>query len=565
MQEELLIRTDKKSLIHAPIGQVKLSRFNPRRSRSAEKVSALALRIQRNGFEITRALWAYRVGDVYEVFAGGTRLEAARAAGITEVPIVLHEGFSDDQIARLADEDNENDEYHEHVSLVDIWAEYWRLNKEEGWTARRIGEAKGLTESQAALRVRLHEQLPQATKKATVDGLFDEGHAVAILGVTVDINSFSLWLTTSQAQTELTQEVLGKHRGSTAGIKPTVSVVRAAAKRWKEMISEAERVFALVSEEWQECFVALLVESKARNSAAVQRSFSTIATQQAEAAKLQEEELLRQQGAAAAERLRLEQEAQQQAKIASIVAKARLGDAREFIQSAPTGFSLLLTDPPYGKDYQSNRRTTTAKKDSIAFDDSSALALLGNVLKTAYGRMATDSHALIFTDWQSEPDFRRVVQESGFTVKGSLVWVKNNHGTGDLLGSFAPRHERIIHAVKGCPRLNGRPDDVLYGKDRQNSEHPTEKPLDLLKILVEATTEPGAMVLDPFAGSGNTLFAALETGRDFEGYEIEERWHRLITDGLHQRAVEMFKREIGGDGSQARANGGSRTMGTRQG
>lgn len=546
MQTELLIRTDKKSLVYVPIDKVKLSRFNPRRTRSVDKVATLASRIQRNGFEITRALWAYQIGDVYEVFAGGTRLEAAKEAGVSEVPVVLHEGFSDDQIARLADEDNENDEYHERVSLIDIWAEYWRLHKEEGWTQERISSAKGASKSQASERIKWHETLPMNIKKACSEGLLDEGHVQAISGLVLT-SELAPWLTTSQAQIELAQEVLSKHRGSSAGIKPTVATVRASAARWREMVTEASRALESFPEEWRPAFVELLTDSKARNLAAVQRAFSTITSKQAEEAKRREEELLKQQDAAAAQRLRLEQEAQQQAKIASIVAKAKLGDARELIKSTLTEFSLLLTDPPYGKDYQSNRRTTTAKKDSIAFDDSTALALLRDVLSVAYGRMAADSHALVFTDWQSEPEFRRVIQESGFTIKGSLVWVKNNHGTGDLLGSFAPRHERIIHAVKGRPRLNGRPDDVLHGKDKQNSEHPTEKPLDLLKVLIEATTEAGATVLDPFAGSGSTLFAALELGRDFEGYEIEERWHRLITDGLHKRAVEISRQEVNDD------------------
>jgi hypothetical protein len=62
-----------------------------------------------------------------EVFAGGTRLEAARVVGLEDVPVLVHEGLSDEEVARRADLDNENDEYHEPVPVVDVWAEYHRL------------------------------------------------------------------------------------------------------------------------------------------------------------------------------------------------------------------------------------------------------------------------------------------------------------------------------------------------------------------------------------------------------------------------------------------------------
>jgi hypothetical protein len=72
-----------------------------------------------------------------------------------------------------------------------------------------------------------------------VDGILDEGHIQPVFGVVVDIHYLQPWLTTAQAQTELTQEVLDKHRGSSKGVKPTVANVREAAKRWKDFIAKA--------------------------------------------------------------------------------------------------------------------------------------------------------------------------------------------------------------------------------------------------------------------------------------------------------------------------------------
>ena len=80
-------------------------------------------------------MWTIEADGCYEVFAGGTRLEAARQAGMKTVPVFVHDGLSDEQISRKADEDNENDEYHERVGLLDVWAECYRLWKEEALDA----------------------------------------------------------------------------------------------------------------------------------------------------------------------------------------------------------------------------------------------------------------------------------------------------------------------------------------------------------------------------------------------------------------------------------------------
>ena len=111
---------------------------------------------------------------------------------------------------------------------------------------------------------------------------------------------------------------------------------------------------------------------------------------------------------------------------------------------------------------------------------------------------------------------------------------------GDLKGSFAPRYEVIIFATKGRFELPGkRPDDLIACAKvgNQNLTHPNEKPVELLEQLIEATTTPGALILDPFAGSGSTLVAAAKTGRQYIGIEIDEHYSQLAAT----RAAEHQK------------------------
>lgn len=184
-------------LLDVPIERCVHSRFNTRKNRDAGQVQQLADRIARNGFERTRSLWAIEVDGKYEVFAGGTRLEAAKIVGLKTVPVFVHEGLSDEDISRKADEDNENDEYHTPVSLLDVWAECYRLWKDEGWTQQQIADAKGWDVPTASRRAKWHTNLSKAARKAVCDGLLDEGHLIAINGVTCDITSLAPWLPTA--------------------------------------------------------------------------------------------------------------------------------------------------------------------------------------------------------------------------------------------------------------------------------------------------------------------------------------------------------------------------------
>ena len=105
---------------------------------------------------------------------------------------------------------------------------------------------------------------------------------------------------------------------------------------------------------------------------------------EAEATRLRTEADAREQEAA-----KMQAEARRLEFLDGQTARLQHGDARELIRQAPAGFQLLLTDPPYGVDFQSKRRVTSATKPSIENDQQqTALDLLADVLGEAYPRMA---------------------------------------------------------------------------------------------------------------------------------------------------------------------------------
>jgi site-specific DNA-methyltransferase (adenine-specific)/modification methylase len=67
---------------------------------------------------------------------------------------------------------------------------------------------------------------------------------------------------------------------------------------------------------------------------------------------------------------------------------------------------------------------------------------------------------------------------------------------------------------------------AVRGPERGEHWHPTQKPVEVMRWIIESTTSPGDTVLDPYMGSGSTGVAALQCGRKFIGIEIEPRWFK---------------------------------------
>lgn len=194
-------------------------------------------------------------------------------------------------------------------------------------------------------------------------------------------------------------------------------------------------------------------------------------------------------------------------------------------------FDLALTDPPYGMNYQSSRRTD--KHEKIALDE--GIEWFEGFAKELYRVMKDDTHAYIFCNEYALSHFRDWLEAAGFTNKRTLVWVKNNHTSGDLEGDYGNKTEFVLYAQKGRRELNGTRDTNVLNFARVNTDnHPTEKPVDLCRFLLRKSTKEGDTVFDPFMGGGTTLVAAKQEGLNSLGIEISEKYCEIARKRLEQ-------------------------------
>lgn len=131
----------------------------------------------------------------------------------------------------------------------------------------------------------------------------------------------------------------------------------------------------------------------------------------------------------------------------------------------------------------------------------------------------TIDEAYIFTDWRMWIHTSDALEDGGWRMRNMLVWDKNQMGMGL---PWRNQHELIAYAKRTSAKMmDGKRGNVLNVKRSGNKLHPTEKPLELCQMILQ-NSQPG-IVLDPFAGSGTTLYAAKVTEREAIGIEMDER------------------------------------------
>ena len=159
-----------------PINEIKPNKDQPRKSFKAEDLAELTDSIKQNG--ILQPLLVRKKGNSYEIVAGERRYQAARAAGLTEVPVVIRE-ISDDDVFKLAL--IENLQRSDLTSLEEARG-YRQLIKDKGLTQEEL--AKILSKSRSAITntIRLLD-LPEEVQDLVEEGSLSAGHARAILAV----------------------------------------------------------------------------------------------------------------------------------------------------------------------------------------------------------------------------------------------------------------------------------------------------------------------------------------------------------------------------------------------
>lgn len=210
--------------------------------------------------------------------------------------------------------------------------------------------------------------------------------------------------------------------------------------------------------------------------------------------------------------------------------------------------SLILIDPPYliSKDSNFKKNSDMAPENliqkykiSIDFGEWDKEELDWEYLFKEYNRILKKGGTLIiFYDIWKSSEIKRLSEKFNFKQPRVGAWIKNNpvpiNSNKNYLSNAA---EYFFTFVKGGkPTFNSKYDNAFYyypichGRERYN--HPTQKPLNLIKDLINKHSNPGDIVLDTFAGTGTTGHASILLNRNYILIEKDITYFNIIKERL---------------------------------
>lgn len=205
----------------------------------------------------------------------------------------------------------------------------------------------------------------------------------------------------------------------------------------------------------------------------------------------------------------------------------------------------IITDPPYAISKDNNFSTMkSANRQGVDFGDWDKNFDPSFWLEYAYLLLDKDGSMIIFCSYRFISDITTKIEKLGGVVKDIMVWQKQNPMPRNINRRYVQDMEFMIWAVKSknSKWVFNKPDDkpyqrgffqtpTLLGKER--TAHPTQKPISLMKEIIQIHTNENDIIFDPFMGTGSTGVASLALNRGFVGIERELEWfniaqHRLI-------------------------------------
>jgi site-specific DNA-methyltransferase (adenine-specific) len=236
-------------------------------------------------------------------------------------------------------------------------------------------------------------------------------------------------------------------------------------------------------------------------------------------------------------------------------------DALKGLARIPDGtIDLILADPPYslGKDYGN---------DSDKQETGTYLRWMETWIDAALPKLKPNGSLFIFLTWKFSPEIF-VMLKQRMTMINEIIWDRRVPSMGGSTRTFTSVHDTIGFFVKSkgyyfdldsvrIPydaetkkarsrsifvgakwlEIGYNPKDLwsvsrLHKIHPERSDHPTQKPLEIIERMVKVSCPPGGIVLDPFMGSGTTAVAAKRWGRNFVGFELNKDYCDIIANRL---------------------------------
>jgi len=225
-----------------------------------------------------------------------------------------------------------------------------------------------------------------------------------------------------------------------------------------------------------------------------------------------------------------------------------LGDCLDVLRTLDAGsVDAVVTDPPYGIGYASNWKTRLGDLPRINGASFGADEFNADWIPDAYRVLRRDAYLFCFTRWDMLQRWLMEFERVGFAPVQRLVWDKCHWKMGDLQ-NYGSQVEDVLLLRKGKPTMFpggiGRRGNMFRYSSaflpEGQEDHPTQKPVQLLRQYVADSTNPCDTILDPFMGSGTTGVACRMEGRNFIGVELDPQYFAIAERRIANAQPPLF-------------------------
>ena len=220
-------------------------------------------------------------------------------------------------------------------------------------------------------------------------------------------------------------------------------------------------------------------------------------------------------------------------------------DAIEWLKTLDNdSVDLIVSDPPYRVQQHGSSGLSGIFKTKTGAEKelNSKLFQHNEVEVTDYASelfrvLKPDNHCYIMTNDFNLRNFLNVFTDIGFHFTKLIIWDKQNKIANPY---YMQQVEYILFMSKGrTKQINNLLS--ISNMENKNNDHPTEKPVELMEILIKNSSKEGDLVLDPFVGVGATALACQNLNRNFIGCEIDKKYYDTAMERLNSGLNDFFE------------------------
>lgn len=216
-------------------------------------------------------------------------------------------------------------------------------------------------------------------------------------------------------------------------------------------------------------------------------------------------------------------------------------ESLKFMKNFEGVVDAVITDPPYNISKDNNFKTMGRTGIDFGewdkgFDLVSWIGVVEPLLKKG-------GNIVIFNDWKNMSFITNKLEECGFVIKDLIRWKKTNAMPRNRDRRFITDYEVAVWAVKKGEKWTFNRKNEKYEipeivggltpkSEKINGGHPTQKPIYVMKWIIERLSNEGDIILDPFMGSGSTGVACKESKRGFIGIEMNNLYFEIAKERI---------------------------------